>query len=193
MIKIDSDIFVFKSIIPKSIIDELLLVRDNIGGIDRIDVDKIDMSLFYKINDFWFNNIEYQLLDDYLKIYDIENGIGLNASHETIKNIKDFVKTKWRDMFLLHYYRDNTIFSEKNVHWDFSGLTFVGLLNNNFKGGELCFPRQDISYNLELGDIIIFPGGLTHPHFIKPVTDGRRDVLVGQSLTLIQNHKIDYE
>jgi hypothetical protein len=192
MIKLDLDIFVFKSIIPSDIIKDLLSIRNKIGGIDRIDIDKNDMDLFYKINDFWLNNIEDIFLNEYLKTYDVENEIGLNVSTETILSIKNFVKTKWRDMFILHYYNDNTISSQKNIHWDFSGLTFVGLLNNNFKGGELCFPRQNISYSLELGDIIIFPGGLTHPHFITPVTDGQRDVLVGQSLTLIQDHKIEY-
>jgi predicted 2-oxoglutarate/Fe(II)-dependent dioxygenase YbiX len=73
---------------------------------------------------------------------------------------------------------------QKNIHWDFSFMTFVGCLSENFDGGLLVFPRQNVEFKLKLGDIIVFPGGITHPHYVTKVTEGQRNVLVGQSLNL---------
>jgi predicted 2-oxoglutarate/Fe(II)-dependent dioxygenase YbiX len=63
-------------------------------------------------------------------------------------------------------------------------------LRDDYEGGELCFPRQNESIKLNKGDIVFFPGGLTHPHFVKPTTNGVRDVLVGQILPPVQDHQI---
>jgi predicted 2-oxoglutarate/Fe(II)-dependent dioxygenase YbiX len=131
-------------------------------------------------------------LGHYFSTYDVEKGIGLNSSDETIKQLSKFVETKWRDLFLLHYTPNSLNNGEKDIHWDFSGLSMVGCLTDDYEGGKLIFPRQNVTYRLEKGDIIVFPGGLTHPHYVEPVTKGLRDVIVGQSMTLSQDHKIDY-
>jgi len=37
-------------------------------------------------------------------------------------------------------------------------------LNSDYEGGELCFPKQDISIKLKVGEAVIFPPYWTHPH-----------------------------
>lgn len=192
MKQIDLDIFVFPNVIPNELINQLLLMRNNGGHLDRINVNEVDMNIFHMFNDFWMCKIEDYYLNHYLQIYNSEDGIGLNSSDETIRGIKEYNKTKWRDLFLLHYNPVNLNSGKKTTHWDFTGITAVGCLNDEYEGGELIFPRQKISYRLKKGDVIIFPGGLTHPHYVEPVTNGFRDVIVGQSMTLVQDHKINY-
>jgi predicted 2-oxoglutarate/Fe(II)-dependent dioxygenase YbiX len=76
------------------------------------------------------------------------------------------------------------------LHWDFSQFTFVICLTDDYEGGVLSFPRQNEHIRLKKGDIVFFPGGLTHPHFVNPTTSGVRDVLVGQILPQQQDHEI---
>lgn len=192
MKQIDLDIFVFRNVIPNELIIKLLDIRNKNSFEGRLDLNLEDMNVFYEFNSFWFDRIESSYLNHYFNSYNTEKGIGLNSSEETINQLKKFVETKWRDLFLLHYTPFNMNKGEKDTHWDFSGLSTVGCLNDEYEGGELVFPRQKIRYRLDKGDIIVFPGGLTHPHYVEPVTNGFRDVIVGQSMTLIQDHKINY-
>jgi len=192
MKQIDLDIFVFPKIINNELIEKLMNIRKKNGFEGRLDLNIEDMDTFYIFNNFWFSEIEYEYLGHYFKTYDVEKGIGLNSSQDTINELKKFVETKWRDLFLLHYSPNNLTRGNKDTHWDFSGLSMVGCLNDNYEGGELVFLRQNVRYRLNKGDIIVFPGGLTHPHYVEPVTKGFRDVIVGQSITIEQNHKINY-
>ena len=192
MKQIDLDIFVFPKIMTDELIERLMSVRNNNGFDGRLDLHIEDKNTFYIFDNFWFSEIESKYLGHYFSTYDVEKGIGLNSSEETIKQLSKFVETKWRDLFLLHYTPNSLINGEKDIHWDFSGLSMVGCLTDDYEGGKLIFSRQNVTYRLEKGDVIVFPGGLTHPHYVEPVTKGFRDVIVGQSMTLPQDHKIDY-
>lgn len=192
MKKIHSDIFVFEKSIPDELINLLMVVRNSQGHENRIDIHRVNLDVFYKFNNFWKNEIENKVIDDYLSIYDVSKNIGYNVSVGVIDGIKNYVKTKWRDLFLLHYTTSNSLDIARHVHWDFGNFTVVGCLNDGFDGGELCFPRQNVGYTLTMGDVIVFPGGLSHPHFLTPVT-GVRNVIVGQTLTLTQDHRINYD
>ena len=192
MKQIDLDIFVFPKIMTDELIERLMSVRNKRGFDGRLDLHIEDKNTFYIFDNFWFSEIESKYLGHYFSTYDVEKGIGLNSSEETIKQLSKFVETKWRDLFLLHYTPNSLINGEKDIHWDFSGLSMVGCLTDDYEGGKLIFPRQNVTYRLEKGDIIVFPGGLTHSHYVEPVTKGLRDVIVGQSMTLSQDHKIDY-
>lgn len=192
MRNLGSDIFLFTEIIPHELIEKLIQLRKDSNNIDRINIHEHNKDLLLEFNDFWLNKIETPMMDDYFKIYDVQSGKGFNVSEQTIKDIKNYVSAKWRDVFLLHYSPKNSGNSENNVHWDFSGITTVGCLNDNYVGGVLTFPRHGISVKLNKGDVIVFPGGITHPHFVTQTVSGERDVIVGQSLTLPQDHKIEY-
>lgn len=45
-----------------------------------------------------------------------------------------------------------------------------------FKGGEIEFPRQGIRITPHPGLIVAFPGTVDYPHFVHPITDGLRVV-----------------
>ena len=191
MINLGSDIFLFKSIFPIELINEFKSIRSSDNN-ERINIHDVDFKLFLKFND-WFKKVDIQIMDEYLSVYDIKNDIGLNATQDTLNNIKEFCKAKWRDVYTLRYTPTHSNLDIKNVHFDFTNITTVICLDDRYEGGELIFPRQDISVKLFEGDCIVFPGDLRYPHYAKKVTSGIREVLVGQSLTLKQDHRIEYE
>lgn len=57
-------------------------------------------------------------------------------------------------------------------------LSFVLFVNDDYEGGELYFPRQDILVKPEKGMALFFPSGVTHPHGVRPVLKGTRYTIV---------------
>ena len=51
-------------------------------------------------------------------------------------------------------------------------LTVVGLLNDNFEGGE--FNLAGVDQKITAGDIMIFPSTFMYPHKVKVITKGYR-------------------
>ena len=51
-------------------------------------------------------------------------------------------------------------------------LSFIGILNNNYLGGELVINNLKIKTNT--GDIVIFPSCFLYPHEIKEIKKGIR-------------------
>lgn len=182
MIKIHSDIFVFKNVIGDDLIERLLKIPNKSG---RVELYNSSLKAFYDLNFLWKSEIEDKVIKDYTNIENIKDNVGFEY-------IKTFMTPKWKSVYLLHYNQQNTINSEKNVHFDFSGFTMIGCLNDGYVGGDLCFPRQNLSYHLERGDIIVFSGGITNPHYVSPILSGFRNVVVGQTLNFEPFNKIDY-
>lgn len=66
-----------------------------------------------------------------------------------------------------------------NNHMDDGGGNFrrvstVYYLNDNYEGGELCFPQFNIELKPEAGDMIIFPSSYVYSHNVNPVKRGTR-------------------
>lgn len=57
-------------------------------------------------------------------------------------------------------------------------VSCVVLLNEDFEGGSLVFPRQGVNYKPRLGDIILFPSNFCYPHAVTDVTQGVRYSIV---------------
>lgn len=57
-------------------------------------------------------------------------------------------------------------------------LTVLGLLNDDFDGGEFLMFNDEKQINLKIGDIIIFPSIFLYPHKVAPVTKGTRNTFV---------------
>lgn len=52
-------------------------------------------------------------------------------------------------------------------------LSILGLLNDDFKGGEFVM-FDNFKMDFKEGDIIIFPSNFIYPHKVEPVTKGTR-------------------
>lgn len=56
-------------------------------------------------------------------------------------------------------------------------LSIIGLLNNNFTGGDLVM-LNDYKVNLKAGDVMLFPSSFLYPHYVKPIKTGTRYTFV---------------
>ena len=52
-------------------------------------------------------------------------------------------------------------------------LSILGVLNDDFEGGELIF-FEDKKIDTKTGDLLIFPSNFLYPHVVKPITKGTR-------------------
>lgn len=59
-------------------------------------------------------------------------------------------------------------------------LSFVGVLNDDYEGGEFIM-FQDEVIELKQGDLMIFPSVFLYPHRVEPVTKGVRNTFVSWS------------
>ncbi len=55
-------------------------------------------------------------------------------------------------------------------------LSIVGLLNDNYEGGEFMMRGKEVK--LVRGDILIFPSNFMYPHKVKDITEGVRHSFV---------------
>ena len=44
-------------------------------------------------------------------------------------------------------------------------MSIIIALNEDYDGGELCFPEQDFTIKLRKGQAVAFPPYWTHPHY----------------------------
>jgi GR25 family glycosyltransferase involved in LPS biosynthesis len=87
----------------------------------------------------------------------------------------------WKDMFsenfLARYTTDRQ--SHLSLHHDFSHVTMVVKLNDEFDGGGTWFPKYNILSNPErVGVATLHPGMVTHLHGARPIYAGKRYICV---------------
>jgi hypothetical protein len=199
MIELTNDILLFENFLDPKLCNDLnRLVDENYEEIfdrelreakfpfegirGRIEVYKFP-ELMKQFEDFWFSQIEDQMLDYYLKWLPERNRAGAKAH----------ARTDWKDVFVQVYNDMNTFDFDENVHCDFSGITFVSCIHDKYEGGILKFPKHNVSLKLKKRDLVIFPGLYTHPHGVTKLSGGERRVLVGQSMGVPQLHKFGKE
>lgn len=82
-----------------------------------------------------------------------------------------------RDMFIIKYTPDTQ--SSLNCHHDASLVSGIIKLNDDYEGGDTFFHRQDFSNkDVPVGNIVLWPGQVTHGHEGRPVTSGTKYNLV---------------
>lgn len=65
------------------------------------------------------------------------------------------------------------------LHHDKSRISMGMVLNSDFEGGEIVFPRQNFDNSkIEPGTLLMWPGQITHPHAVMPVTTGTRYAMI---------------
>ena len=78
-----------------------------------------------------------------------------------------------RDAFIIKYTMQGQ--RDLRLHSDASLVTGSIKLNSSYTGGELYFPRQDLSNkDIPVGDCILFPGQVSHPHTSKELESGTK-------------------
>lgn len=78
-----------------------------------------------------------------------------------------------RDAFVIHYAIGEQ--EELRMHHDVAQVSASIKLNDDYTGAELEFPRQDFTNaDVPVGDLIIWPSLVTHPHASRPLLGGEK-------------------
>ena len=103
-----------------------------------------------------------------------------NLVFNIIKKLIDYLKeenqiSRLNTMVGDTAYQFRKIFGETHLHYDgIKGsyedsnerfLSVIICLNDDYEGGEICFPVQDRIIKMKKGDILAFPPYWTHPHY----------------------------
>lgn len=92
-------------------------------------------------------------------------------------------------MFAVRYHMSGKL--DLKVHHDDSYITGSIKLNNSYKGGELFFPRLKFTNkNIDTGDLLLWPGQITHPHGSLPLTEGEKySITIWTKNESLANHR----
>ena len=97
------------------------------------------------------------------------------------RRILPIVRTHWwplkagkiRMPFVLRYSPDTQ--ASLDPHHDAAMVSFAMMLNADYRGGLLTFPRQHWdSHGVAVGTLVAFPSRVSHVHWVTPVTEGTR-------------------
>jgi hypothetical protein len=96
----------------------------------------------------------------------------LESDYKTEYNIL----TDWHDFYGILKYgpgqkvSDHVDDSQKNHR----RISTVYYLNDNYSGGEVVFPRFDVTYKPVANELLVFPSTYTYNHSVVPVVEGTR-------------------
>lgn len=109
-----------------------------------------------------------------------------------LNNVKNIIKTKfeieeeiypdylgvvkWEVGDMQHPHADGENENgEHPLHWRKFGCVLY--LNDDYEGGEIYFPNQNIELKPAPNTLVFFPGSLEFLHGVKPITNGSRYTL----------------
>jgi hypothetical protein len=126
----------------------------------QVDLSNISTSFNTILAEIFFNGFD-TIEKDYLSTY----GVGNLDWHDTYGILKYGVGQKFT----------NHIDDHPDFH---RRVSFVYYLNEDYVGGEINFPRFNISYKPKANEMIIFPSTYVYNHSVSEVTEGTRYAVV---------------
>ena len=131
------------------IIDEDDLSSDKVVKINEFIIQKLHSAILEYVQSFKFNWVKQWTGDSRLKFirYSTDQAMRAHCDH-----IYDLFDGKRKGVPI---------------------LTIIGVLNDNYEGGELIM-LEDKKIDTKQGDLLIFPSNFLYPHEITPVTKGVR-------------------
>ncbi len=95
------------------------------------------------------------------------------------KIIQNFISKMTKPRLNKYEVNQNMKTHVDHIHSIFDGkdkgvpiLSIVGLINDDFEGGEFYINNEEVKFNK--GDIMIFPSNFMYSHGVKPITKGKR-------------------
>jgi Rps23 Pro-64 3,4-dihydroxylase Tpa1-like proline 4-hydroxylase len=133
-------------------------------------------------------NVLYKdhIVDEFL---DIQDAFVSNLSNIFLSNfapleldykIEHQLSTDWHDQYsVLKYGVGQKFVNHVDDHKDYHRrISTIYYLNDNYSGGEIVFPRFDITYKPVANEFIIFPSNFVYNHAVLPVKEGTRYAVV---------------
>ena len=129
------------------------------GKIDEIQSSNLSSLFFTNLNNLFFEHFD-PIEKDYMSYF----GIGSN----------------WHDSYGILKYGEGQFFTNHiDDHPDYHRrISTFYYLNDNYSGGELNFPRFNISFKPKANHMVVFPSTYVYNHSVSPVTEGERYAVV---------------
>lgn len=106
------------------------------------------------------------------KLYDhVQNDLGerIWPQLRTVWPLVDYCGL--RDVFVIKYSLETQ--THLRLHHDVAQVSASVKLNDDYSGGELGFPRQNVSNaEVPVGSLLVWPSLVTHPHETHTLTSG---------------------
>ena len=146
--------------------------REAVALSEALDKWTVDRHEFYPTNDVLLQDIGLQ---------DIYHRVLREMVYPLCIHLWTLEGKGWDNMFsenfLARYTTDRQ--SHLSLHHDFSHITMVVKLNDEFDGGGTWFPKYNKLSNPErVGTATLHPGMVTHLHGARPIYAGRRYICV---------------
>jgi hypothetical protein len=148
-------------------------------------------------NNVWSGRVIYVNTIDELHKLNIEF---LNEVKHIIKskfNIKDEIYpdylgiVKWESGDMQHPHADGELENKLQHQYHWRNFGCVLYLNDDYTGGEIYFPNQNIEIKPKPNTLVFFPGTLEYLHGVKPINDNIRYTLTS-FWTFDKNHSMSY-
>lgn len=129
------------------------------GGIKEILSDNDSETFFINLNNLFFKNFD-PIEKNYMETYKV--GSDWHATYGLLKYGPGQQFTDHID--------DNPFYHRR--------ISTVYYLNENYTGGEINFPRFNITFKPKANQMLIFPSTYVYNHSVSPVIDGTRYAVV---------------
>jgi hypothetical protein len=144
-----------------------VVINKKIRDVETISIEKIETGVSSPIKESFYNTL-FNIFEDNFAI--IENDYKRSYG----------VETSWHDSYqVLKYGKDqhfsNHIDDSPAFHRRISTLYY---LNEDYLGGEINFPRFNLKIKPLANQMILFPSTYVYNHYVSPVTEGTRYVVV---------------
>lgn len=107
------------------------------------------------LSNLFYENL-YKVEQDYMSMFDVSF-----SDHDSYQILKYQKGQKF-----LNHIDDHTKYHRR--------ISSIYYLNDNYEGGEINFPRFNISYKPEANTMLLFPSAYVYNHYISEVTEGTR-------------------
>lgn len=185
---LDNSIILFKNITPISLLNELDLYYKDAHVDDRVLEQNGTDVTNQNINKFIKSVIEPKMLDYFIDLthesrpdlqqYSWNYQLDREEYQKTGKiynTLRNYIDLSIRVSCFRFIHRNNCLNDINYVKWmgDMNKFTFViGMSNEADHVSVLRFPIQKVELQLNRGDILVAPAGITHPFIINGVQNG---------------------
>jgi len=130
------------------------------------------------------NNEQEFTVHTYHEIQGLDSDL-LDMIQETALMVYSFVLNNYNSKFD-HFINEKTHIAKfvegKGMHEHFdvsrpNDIATLVYLNNDYDGGDIYFPKYEMSFKPEPGDLLCFPDNPSFVHGVKPITKGTRFTL----------------
>jgi Rps23 Pro-64 3,4-dihydroxylase Tpa1-like proline 4-hydroxylase len=142
-------------------------VDKKIRDVKSISIEKVQSGVTNPIKESFYNNL-FKIFEEAFSL--VENDYKLMYGTQTEWHDNYQVLKYGKDQHFSNHIDDNTTYHRR--------ISTVYYLNDNYEGGEIKFPRFNLTIKPLANQMILFPSTYVYNHSVSPVVEGERYAVV---------------